>query len=125
MDTTPDYAMFLKLLNLTTSSFDHEALSAIRMANAVLARQNHTWEDLLAGKVVMIAAPDSKIVGEKSATGTRHYNGAVINAYFNSLSRRDLGTFQDWVNSVREWWDTKGFLTEAQFTTLKRAAMRH
>ena len=46
MADTPDYKMFLKLLNLTTSSYDGECLNAICMANAVLARTNQTWEDL-------------------------------------------------------------------------------
>ena len=57
MTDTPDYKMFLKLMSLTTSSFDGEALNAIRMANAVLARTNQTWEDLLKNKIVMIAPP--------------------------------------------------------------------
>ena len=61
MPKAPDFKVFLKLMNLTTSSFDHEALSAIRMANAVLARTNQTWDDLLHGKVVMIAAQDQDL----------------------------------------------------------------
>ena len=38
----------IKLLNLTRSEYDAEALNAIRRANALLRKQRATWEDLLA-----------------------------------------------------------------------------
>jgi hypothetical protein len=123
----PDYTMFLKLLNLTTSPFDHEALSAIRMANAVLARNNHTWEDLLQGKVVMIEPPEEPKprTTRGDGFGTRHYDGAEINAYFDTLlNSPSTGSFRDWVESVHDWWEKKGFLTEAQYNSLKRSATR-
>ena len=38
----------VKLLNLTASEYDAEALNAIRRANALLQQQRATWADLLA-----------------------------------------------------------------------------
>src|SRR5712671_7729925 len=38
----------IKLLNLTGSEYDAEALNAIRRANALLRRHRATWADLLA-----------------------------------------------------------------------------
>ena len=38
----------IKLLNLTRSEYDAEALNAIRRANALLRKRRATWEDLLA-----------------------------------------------------------------------------
>jgi hypothetical protein len=38
----------IKLLNLTRSEYDAEALNAIRRANALLRKQRATWADLLA-----------------------------------------------------------------------------
>ena len=38
----------IKLLNLTRSEYDAEALNAIRRANALLRKHRATWEDLLA-----------------------------------------------------------------------------
>lgn len=122
MTDTPDYAMFLKLMNLTTSQYDNEALSAIRMANAVLARTNQTWEDLLHNKIVMIAPPSTAKPAAKS--GVRYTNAAEIDDFFTRLQSRNLGTFQEWVDSVHEWWESKGFLTEAQYKTLKKSALR-
>ncbi len=40
----------LKLLALTTSEADGEALNAIRMANALLKKNNLQWADILAVK---------------------------------------------------------------------------
>lgn len=37
----------VKLLNLTQSDNDNEALTAIRMANKLLKSQNKTWEDVI------------------------------------------------------------------------------
>ena len=40
---------FVKLMMLTTSANDHEALSALRKANAILADQSVSWEQLING----------------------------------------------------------------------------
>jgi hypothetical protein len=42
-----DRKRLLKLLELTTSQYDAEALAAIRRANATLRRANITWEELI------------------------------------------------------------------------------
>jgi hypothetical protein len=125
MPDAPDYKMFLKLLNLTTSQYDGEALNAIRMANAVLARTNQSWEDLLDGKIVMIAPLDNEKPLAKSQV--RYSNHAEIDGFFEILYDRGdyrLGTFKAWVDSVHEWWEEKGYLTEKQYETLKKSARR-
>lgn len=124
MPDTPDYVMFLKLMNLTTSSFDNEALSAIRMANAVLARTNQTWDDLLHNKIVMIAPPQESRPKSGQSNVIKHADASEIDAYFDALSQRNLGTFQEWIDSVHDWWESKGYLTERQYETLKKAAQR-
>jgi hypothetical protein len=42
-----DKSKLIKLLNLTTSSNDHEALQAIRFANKILENNKLTWDDLI------------------------------------------------------------------------------
>jgi hypothetical protein len=42
-----DMQKIIKLLNLSTSDFDGEALSAIRKANALLKAANKTWDSFL------------------------------------------------------------------------------
>jgi hypothetical protein len=43
-----DRDQLIKLLNLTRSEYDAEALNAIRRANALLRKHQATWADLLA-----------------------------------------------------------------------------
>jgi hypothetical protein len=40
----------IKLLNLTGSEYDAEALNAIRRANALLRKHRATWADLVGSK---------------------------------------------------------------------------
>lgn len=51
--------LLIKLLKLTTSSNDSEALLSARKANEVLAKFGGDWEALLRGKVTVIADPFS------------------------------------------------------------------
>lgn len=41
-------ARLVKLLNLTASDSDHEALSAIRLINTIIKKENVTWEIVIA-----------------------------------------------------------------------------
>src|SRR5260370_4589441 len=45
---TLDRERLIKLLNLTESGYDAEALNAIRSSNAFLRKHRTTWADLLA-----------------------------------------------------------------------------
>lgn len=51
----------IKLLNLTTSPNQGEALSAVSMANNLVAKLGTTWDELLTGKVTLIADPFTSI----------------------------------------------------------------
>jgi hypothetical protein len=54
----------IKLLKLTTSSNDHEALSASRKANLQLEKFGGDWDTLLRGKVTVLADPFASFAGE-------------------------------------------------------------
>jgi hypothetical protein len=47
-----DETLFAKLMAMTTSSYDHEALTALRKANAMLARDNLNWQGVVDRKVI-------------------------------------------------------------------------
>lgn len=47
----------IKMLNMTTSSNEGEALTALRMANKHLKEQKWTWDELLRGKITVAADP--------------------------------------------------------------------
>lgn len=44
--TDQDVQRLVKFLNLTTSENDHEALIAMRKANALLKQHNKSWNDM-------------------------------------------------------------------------------
>jgi len=121
-------AMVIKLLRMTESSHDNEALNAIRMANAMLNRHNANWDELMRGQVQVIDADPfagaPSVRRMKGESGPKHTDAAEINQYFNTLRSRDLGTFRDYVDSVYEWWTQKHFLTQKQYEVIKRSANR-
>ena len=53
----PNLGLLIKLLKMTTSNTDAEALSAMRKANQQLAKFGGDWEALLRGKVTVIGDP--------------------------------------------------------------------
>lgn len=60
----------IKLLNMTTSPNQGEALSAAAMANALVAKLGTTWDELLTGKVTLIADPFTSIPEPPKSTST-------------------------------------------------------
>ena len=109
---------------LTTSPNDHEALSALRKANAMLASANNNWTDFVTGKVKMV---------QERATDTPEYDGGThyrdedkINEMFQHLYDKTShsSSFIDFIDSVYEWWTDKGFLTQAQYNAIKSAYER-
>src|SRR5258708_37740642 len=57
MTELPKQELLLKLLGMTTSASDNEALMAIRRANELLARAGWTWEMLIREKIKIIENP--------------------------------------------------------------------
>jgi hypothetical protein len=53
----PNLPLLIKLLKMTTSPHDGEALLAVRKANEQLVKFGGCWEALLRGKVTIIADP--------------------------------------------------------------------
>lgn len=135
----PNFQIFAKLMEMTTSPHDAEALVAIRKANALLARTNQTWHDLLSAKVTMMpgspfdSIPDPFAKPEaakpKPKPGPRHdkTSDPEIDDWFDDLlhgSRRVTTGFRTFVEDVHQWWQDKGFLTDAQYQTIKKAATK-
>ena len=121
--------IFVKLMMMTTSPHDGEALTAIRKANAILASANVNWEEFL--KALTSSSPQSSSskvaddefedVGRRSG---KHDDEKEINRLFArafSNTPKNSG-FRNFLDSVYEWWEEKGFLTEKQYQAIKRAA---
>lgn len=56
-EEVPKQDMLLKLLKMTTSDNDGEALVAIRKANSLLKAASWDWDKLIAGKIKVVADP--------------------------------------------------------------------
>lgn len=139
--------MLVKLLMMTTSSSDGEALTAIRKANAMLASANVNWEEFLEAVAINNVPQDQSFRTPPSQRRGRPYGGddddvrnaftdvgkapskkyddaSVINPMFDKAFAASSGGFSDFLNSVFEWWTEKGFLTEKQFMAVKRSSER-
>lgn len=114
---------FTKLMMMTTSPNDNEALTAIRKANAMLAASNNNWQDFIKGKVKMVSTYETQTDSDSS---NKHTNAQEINMWFDEICsnpRTSLG-FLDFIESVRSWWEQKGFLTDKQYEAIKSAYER-
>jgi len=118
-----DFDKFIKLMMMTTSNHDAEALVAIRKANAMLDSDDRNWEELLKGKITM-QVPWPAAEGKPSQ---HHVNKSEIDAMFNELLATvpPHSSFRVFVEDVHLWWRTRGFLTNAQYNALKRAIHRN
>lgn len=117
-----DFEIFIKLMMMAQSPNDGEALTALRKANAKLASINRNWEELLRGKVTTIEFPDVPMGGDlkTSGGGTKHTD-PLIDVMLEDLMREVKGGFRDFISSINDWWEQKGFLTEKQYTSVKKA----
>jgi hypothetical protein len=129
-------AQFVKLMMMTTTSNDHEALVAIRKANAILASANVNWEEFLgAVDEVKTSSTTTRRTNSDSdfsdIDGTSSYQGSgacsdasLIDPMFERAfaNVRPNSSFREFVDSIHEWWETKGYLTQRQFQALRKAA---
>lgn len=60
-------ALFVKIMNLTTSSEDGEALSSIRRANKALKDSNLTWDDIISKGTAAKPQPKATISDKEAA----------------------------------------------------------
>jgi hypothetical protein len=128
-------AQFVKLMMMTTTSNDHEALVAIRKANAILASANVNWEEFL-GAVDEAKASSSSTRSNSDSDfsdidGSSSYRGSgacsdasLIDPMFEQAfaNVRPGSSFRDFIESIHEWWETRGYLTQRQFQALRKAA---
>ena len=126
-------SLFIKLMMMTGSSHDAEALVAIRKANAILAEANVNWEEFLAAldqqSRSSYMTPPSKRKQTKDPTefhdvDSKHTNEAEIDGLFERVYDRihSGSSFYEFVQSVHDFWIQKGYLTEKQYQAIRRAS---
>jgi len=118
---TQKFEKFIKLMMMTTSPSEGEALTAIRMANGLLMEANLNWDEFLRGKAKVYTAS-----GQSSYSGKKYQNADEIEAMLNDvLSTIKRGTsFYSFIESLNDWWEANSFLTEKQYNALRKSYER-
>lgn len=126
------FAKLEKMMGLTFSDNDPEALVALRMANKILTAHKLTWSDVFKRLVTVDveSAPDEPTVkaeghGGSGQPSAKSQGSDIAEAF--EIVRRDLkkGTsFADFIDSLEVQWDEKGYLSPAQRKALFDAATR-
>lgn len=100
-----------KLLNLTKSDNDNEALAAIRMANKLLGEKGLGWENFLKPKAIKSTAVYSHDVGD--------YDGQLVEV-FESLIQSQTGTTRKFLISLYSQYKLTGRLSDKQLDVLMK-----
>jgi len=66
----PKHEFLIKLLNMTTSSNDNEALMAIRQANNLLRSVGWSWDDLIRAKIKIVPNPFTNLPDPRKPSTT-------------------------------------------------------
>lgn len=98
-----------KMLGMTTSSVDAEALVAIRKVNRMLKEHDITWKDLLSRQ---ISAVDS--FEPAPATSVEEATNKRVQAALDELRGVNLGKVQEFFDSLDEQWSRQRYLSPDQ-----------
>jgi hypothetical protein len=121
------FGMLVKLMMLTTSDNDNEALVALRKANAIIAGTGMNWEAFLHMKVKWPEARGAEPPPEYPSRthSTRWPRSAEIDRMFEVLDENVKGSFREFVEDVYSFYTRTNFLTTAQYQAIKRAYDNH
>jgi len=129
--------ILIKMLGMTGSKHDGEALVAIRKANALLAENNLNWEQVLSSITQTVsrssyATPPSKRRNAAPSWGDvnaaarddQHHDSDEVDKLFEAAydNTTPKSSFYEFLESVHTFWTERGYLTTAQYQAIKRAA---
>lgn len=121
-----DFRRLKLYMNMTLSGSEQEILTAIRKANEIVDRSKTTWDRILDRTIKIEVEIESF---EDANTGPNKVDAATkrreINDAFDVvLSSDPTGDFADFVASLKDQWDRKGFLSGPQIEALFNAKRR-
>jgi hypothetical protein len=109
----------IKLLNLTRSDSDGEALSAIRKANALIDACDSSWIKLLGitpQTILNKNKPYQKTAPPPQETVKKRYEGEEVEWMLEEIPPDTGSTF---LKSLVTWYNEKHFLTLKQYNALR------
>lgn len=124
-----------KLLAMTTSANDHEALTAVRKANEYLASCKASWHEVLRDDFfntvnisIQRAPPPASAYQEQDGWMPPHLNDrAVIEMMFRAvyaMPRSDDEEFWQFMDSIHQRWKDHSNLTPNMYTALRKSYNR-
>ncbi len=121
-----DFRQLEKLMMMTTSDNDAEVISALRMANKILAKHNYNWTSAFKRLVTVESdtAPDIYVEEENTKDSTEAAHRAKVNLAFEVLEHANLGDFANFISDLKKQYSQRGRLTDNQLRVLFKAADR-
>ncbi len=122
-----DRGRLSKLMAMTTSDNDNEALAALRLANAMLAREKATWEEVLAPatRTLSVSIRREPYQAEEAWVAPHLRDEVVISAMFAKLfDTAPTPEFMKLLKSVHSRWIKHGNLTQGQYQAIRNAYNR-
>ncbi len=126
-----DHDKFIKIMMLTTSPADGEALVAIRKANAMLAAIKKNWEEILKSKGFdRPTEPPNWEEGFRKQYTNRYTRRYAYDMHDDDIEKARLmlaacmqhvkGSARSFIESLNTAFEEHGSLTEKQFAALKK-----
>lgn len=117
-----DFTTLRKLMMLTTSTNDAEALTALRKANALLLANGVDWDKVF-GRTVTVVNDFEPAEDDVPASQNQARHDKMIDAAFEVLERKSLRNgAEDFIASLHEQWLTRRSLSEKQQEALFKFA---
>jgi hypothetical protein len=117
-----DFKLLKKLMTMTTSSADQEALTALRRANEILARSATTWDRVL-DRVVSLEVESAEGLESSAGTFREHREAqrrhARIDEQLTRAESATCGRSADFIASLRSQFEVRGDLSERQVEALE------
>lgn len=109
-----DYFRLQKLMMMTTSENDNEALSALRSANTILKAESLDWNKVFARTV--------QVINEfEPAPSDQPGDGSDVDEAFATVME---GHESEFISSLYDQWQRKRWLSPAQRDALFKTAQR-
>jgi hypothetical protein len=125
MMSAKDVDMLSKLLMLTTSPHDGEALVALRKATGLLLRHDINWGEFVRGKVIVAEPSQARAKAKPRAPDVEdEADGADLGMMFQHLLATTHGSFRDFVSDVHAQWESRGRLSPRQREAIVNAFRR-
>ncbi len=109
-----DLEKLVKVMGYTTSPNDGEVLNAIRIANGILNSANMTWEQFISQKTIVIQEIATQTIQVKEK------NPEIEKMLATCLQSIQSRSGLKFIQSLADWYKSKGFLTQKQKDSLER-----